>query len=82
MRDTGIGMSPEKVADAFQPFRQLDNSLARRFEGAGLGLSICKALVELHGGALSIESAEGEGTTVSMDMPPARVKLRVLAATG
>ncbi len=82
VRDTGIGMSPEKVADAFQPFRQLDNSLARRFEGAGLGLSICKALVELHGGAVSIESAEGEGTTVSMDMPPARVKLRVLAATG
>lgn len=82
VRDTGIGMSQEKVADAFQPFRQLDNSLARRFEGAGLGLSICKALVELHGGAVSIESAEGEGTTVSMDMPPARVKLRVLAATG
>ena len=82
VRDTGIGMSPEKIADAFQPFRQLDSTLSRRFEGAGLGLSICKALVELHGGALSIESAEGEGTTVSIDLPPARVKLRVLAAAG
>ncbi len=78
--DTGIGMSPEKVADAFQPFRQLDNSLARRFEGAGLGLSICKALVDLHGGTVSIESAEGRGTAVSIDLPPSRVKLRVLAA--
>jgi PAS domain S-box-containing protein len=82
VRDTGIGMGPEKIADAFQPFRQLDNSLARRFEGAGLGLSICKALVELHGGSLSIESAEGKGTTVSIDLPPSRVKLRALAAAG
>lgn len=82
VRDTGIGMSPEKIADAFQPFRQLDNSLARRFEGAGLGLSICKALVELHGGSLSIQSAEGEGTIVSIDLPPSRVKLQALAAAG
>jgi PAS domain S-box-containing protein len=82
VRDTGIGMSQEKIAEAFQPFRQLDNSLARRFEGAGLGLSICKALVELHGGSLSIESAEGEGTAVFIDLPQSRVKLRALAATG
>jgi len=80
--DTGIGMSPEKIAEAFQPFRQLDNTLARRFEGAGLGLSICKALVDLHGGSLFIESAEGQGTTVSIDLPPSRVKLHALAATG
>ncbi|HVP84274.1 MAG TPA: PAS domain-containing sensor histidine kinase [Rhizomicrobium sp.] len=80
--DTGIGMSPEKIAEAFQPFRQLDNTLARRFEGAGLGLSICKGLVDLHGGTLTIESAEGQGTTVSIELPPSRVKLRVLAATG
>jgi PAS domain S-box-containing protein len=80
--DTGIGMSPEKIAEAFQPFRQLDNTLARRFEGAGLGLSICKGLVDLHGGTLSIESAEGHGTTVSIELPPSRVKLRVLAAAG
>jgi len=80
--DTGIGMSPEKIAEAFQPFRQLDNTLARRFEGAGLGLSICKGLVDLHGGTLAIESAEGQGTTVSIELPPSRVKLRVLAATG
>lgn len=80
VRDTGIGMSPEKIADAFQPFRQLDNSLARRFEGAGLGLSICKGLVELHGGSLSIESAELAGTTVSIDLPPSCVQFGALAA--
>lgn len=82
VRDTGIGMSPEKIAEALQPFRQLDNSLARRFEGAGLGLSICKGLVDLHGGTLSIESGEGRGTAVSIDLPSSRVKLRVLAAAG
>ncbi len=70
--DTGIGMAPEKIAAALEPFRQLDGSLARRFEGAGLGLSIAKALVELHGGALSVESAVGKGTTVTIALPPAR----------
>ena len=68
--DTGIGMEPEKIAAALEPFRQLDGSLARRFEGAGLGLSIAKALVELHGGTLSIRSSVGSGTTVTIGLPP------------
>ena len=72
MIDTGIGMAPEKIAAALEPFRQLDGSLARRFEGAGLGLSIAKALVELHGGTLSLESAVGYGTTVTIALTPAR----------
>ncbi|MEI9888252.1 MAG: ATP-binding protein [Rhizomicrobium sp.] len=55
--DTGIGMAQEKINAALEPFRQLDGTLARRFEGAGLGLSIAKSLVELHGGTLTIESA-------------------------
>jgi PAS domain S-box-containing protein len=67
--DTGIGMAPEKVATAIEPFHQLDGSLARRFGGTGLGLSIAKALVELHGGRLEIASAEGEGTTVTITLP-------------
>jgi PAS domain S-box-containing protein len=70
--DTGIGMAKEKIALALEPFRQLDGSLARRFEGAGLGLSIARALVELHGGALEIESAVNTGTTVTITLPPAR----------
>ena len=72
--DTGIGMAPEKIAAALEPFRQLDGSLARRFEGAGLGLSIAKALIELHGGALHIESAVGKGTSVTLSLPPARTE--------
>lgn len=69
VEDTGIGMAPETVAAALEPFRQVDGSLARRFEGAGLGLSISKALVELHGGTLEIQSAVGEGTKVTIVLP-------------
>ena len=78
--DTGIGMAPEKIAAALQPFRQLDGTLARRFEGAGLGLSIAKALVELHGGTLTIDSAVGRGTTVTIALPPARTCKRDISA--
>ncbi|HEX2759445.1 MAG TPA: PAS domain-containing sensor histidine kinase [Rhizomicrobium sp.] len=73
VEDTGIGMAEETMAAAMESFRQLDHSLARRFEGAGLGLSIAKALVELHGGALSLKSKIGQGTTVTIALPPSCV---------
>ncbi|MEO8301150.1 MAG: PAS domain-containing sensor histidine kinase [Rhizomicrobium sp.] len=69
VEDTGIGMAPETIVAALEPFRQLDGSLSRRFEGAGLGLSIAKALAELHGGVLKIQSAVGEGTNVTIALP-------------
>lgn len=69
VEDSGIGMAPETIAAALEPFRQLDGTLSRRFEGAGLGLSIAKALAELHGGALKIQSAVGEGTSVTIALP-------------
>ena len=78
--DTGIGMAQEKIVAALEPFRQLDGSLARRFEGAGLGLSIAKSLVELHGGTLSVESAVGAGTTVTIALPPVRTCPRAALA--
>ena len=71
--DQGIGMSPEEVVKALQPFQQIDSSLARRYEGTGLGLTLTKSLVELHGGALKIDSAPGQGTTVTATFPAARV---------
>lgn len=72
VEDGGIGMAEETIAAALEPFRQLDGSLARRFEGTGLGLYIAKALVELHGGSLKVKSAVGEGTTVTITLPSAR----------
>jgi PAS domain S-box-containing protein len=73
VEDSGIGMAPEMVAAAMESFRQVDGSLARRFEGAGLGLSIAKSLAELHGGSLRIQSEVGEGTAVTIALPATRV---------
>ncbi|HEX3675172.1 MAG TPA: ATP-binding protein [Rhizomicrobium sp.] len=60
--DTGIGMSEADLEVAFTPFAQVDDRLARRYEGAGLGLPLTKALVDLHGGELTLESIPGVGT--------------------
>jgi signal transduction histidine kinase len=70
--DTGVGMSPADVPKALQPFTQLDNRLARQYEGTGLGLPLTRSLVELHGGTLRLESAVSEGTTVTVSFPPSR----------
>jgi cell cycle sensor histidine kinase DivJ len=67
--DTGIGIPEEKLALIGQPFVQAQNGLARHFEGTGLGLSLVKGLVDLHGGAFAIESREGEGTVVTIRLP-------------
>ncbi|HTJ65741.1 MAG TPA: ATP-binding protein [Alphaproteobacteria bacterium] len=71
--DTGIGMTAEETVQAMQPFRQIDNSLARRYQGTGLGLPLSKSLVELHGGEMQIESVAGVGTTVRVILPEWRV---------
>jgi signal transduction histidine kinase len=70
--DSGIGMDPERIGHALEPFKQLDSRLARRFEGVGLGLPLANALVRVHDGVLSIESVPGAGTTVRVSIPPAR----------
>jgi PAS domain S-box-containing protein len=63
VHDTGIGLSPEHTARIFEPFYQVDSSATRRYEGAGLGLSICRRLVEMMGGEIGVESQLGEGST-------------------
>lgn len=67
--DTGIGIPAEKLARIGEPFVQAQNGLARHYEGTGLGLSLVKGLVDLHGGTFSIASTEGEGTVVTIDLP-------------
>jgi cell cycle sensor histidine kinase DivJ len=67
--DTGIGIAPKDLSQLGEPFFQASASYARHFEGTGLGLSVVRGLVGLHGGTIAIESAPGEGTTISVRLP-------------
>jgi two-component system cell cycle sensor histidine kinase PleC len=73
--DTGIGMRPEHIPIAFEPFRQIDGSLSRQHQGTGLGLPLAKRLIELHGGTLEITSEPGEGTCVAVRLPLSRRRI-------
>jgi PAS domain S-box-containing protein len=77
--DTGIGMAPEDIPRALQPFGQIDNSLSRPHGGTGLGLPLARRLVELHGGTMSIDSELGKGTTVTVVLPADRTHHRDVA---
>ncbi len=67
--DTGVGMAPEAQQRLFIPFQQVDGSTTRRAGGTGLGLAISRSFVEMHGGQIWVESALGEGTTVTFTLP-------------
>ena len=67
--DTGIGVPPEKLAEVFEPFGQVDSSRTRAHGGAGLGLALCRRLVDAMGGAIRLDSTAGAGTIVTVDLP-------------
>lgn len=69
VEDTGIGIAEEDLATLFQPFRQIDTGLSRRYEGTGLGLAISRRLAELLGGSLEAESRLGEGSIFTVSLP-------------
>ena len=76
--DNGIGIAEEDLANLGKPFTQIQSDYTRHFEGTGLGLSLVKGLVALHEGSMTVESAPGQGTTVTISLPldgPGRQKL-------
>ncbi len=80
--DSGIGMREEDIQRAFEPFRQIRVHQKSATEGTGLGLAIVRALAELHQGGVAIDSAFGRGTTVTVSLPPERVRGGVVAEAG
>jgi signal transduction histidine kinase len=69
VRDTGIGIATEDIPKLFQPFLQLESSYQKRYNGTGLGLSLTKRLVELHGGNIRVESEKGKGSAFIFSIP-------------
>ncbi|MGV0026264.1 ATP-binding protein [Phormidesmis priestleyi] len=69
VQDTGIGIAQENIAKIFEEFRQLDQTITRRYPGTGLGLAITKWLVQMMKGSISVESQLGEGTTFRVELP-------------
>lgn len=68
VRDHGRGIPPEAIARLTEPFYMVDKSRSRAEGGAGLGLALCRRIAQVHGGTLSFESQEGEGTTVTVEI--------------
>ena len=73
IKDTGIGIPSEHLERVLNPFEQVADQLTKENEGTGLGLPIARALIELHGGSLTLSSALAVGTTVALRLPQERV---------
>lgn len=69
VRDTGIGISENDMSKLFLPFTQLDSNINRKYEGTGLGLSLVKMFIEMHSGAIRVESEVGKGTAFTFELP-------------
>ena len=69
IRDSGIGMSEESVKKLFQPYVQADKSISKKFGGTGLGLCICKELIQVMNGKIEVDSKLGQGTEFIVQIP-------------
>ena len=81
VEDTGIGIPEEKIQNIFDPFVQASTDISRKYGGTGLGLGICKNLVELQGGQLSVVSTLHKGTKFSFYIPYVKINPELVAAT-
>jgi two-component system sensor histidine kinase ChiS len=79
IKDTGIGIPSDKLDYVFERFAQVDRSLRRRSEGSGIGLSLVKSLVELHGGKISVKSEVDKGTEFIIELPVRTVGEEVIS---
>ncbi len=78
--DTGIGIPQEDIERVLKPFEQVDSSLSRQHEGTGLGLPLVRAMIELHGGTVTLKSMVGVGTQVILTLPPERLACEMARA--
>lgn len=69
VKDTGIGIPKDEIKNIFEHFRQVDKSFTRNHEGSGIGLSLVKSLVEMHGGSITVESEYGKGSEFIISLP-------------
>jgi signal transduction histidine kinase len=72
VEDTGVGIPASRMNELFEPFHQLDGSITRRQGGTGMGLYLCKQIVEAHGSKITLQSKEGSGSMFLFDLPIAR----------
>lgn len=79
VEDTGIGIAPENMDKLFESFVQIDSSLSRQYSGTGLGLSLVRRLLELHGGNVNVESEVGKGSCFRVRVPHQRLGLGAIA---
>ncbi len=75
IEDTGIGIEKKNLEKVFAPFVQIESSLARNYDGTGLGLPLSKNVMELHDGSIYLESDLGQGTTAHISFPQSRVRM-------
>lgn len=74
VEDTGVGIEGKYLKDIFERFQQVDKSLSRNAEGSGIGLSLVKSIVEMHGGNIDVESEVGKGSIFKIKLPVRTIK--------